>query len=216
MKIAALLGLMLAVCLQTTAAPLRVALVFDDGPVPEDAAALLALLAKEEIPATFALVGQRVSANPATARAVATAGHEVVNHSQTHAALKDLDADGIEREVADAQRALTTALGHAPQWYWPAFLTVDDRLRAAVTRVGIKIYPTPHLVISKDYDKAVTAREIFQNSTTGVRDGSVILFHEWRTETREQLPAILAELRRQGCTFHTFTRLLESLKKTDP
>ena len=47
--------------------------------------------------------------------------------------------------------------------------------------------------------------DAFHDSVVGVRDGSVILFHEWRTETREQLPVILAELRRQEFGFVTFT-----------
>ena len=45
-------------------------------------------------------------------------------------------------------------------------------------------------------------------ATTGVTDGCVILFHEWRAETAEQLPAILAELKRQGCVFLTFSQLV--------
>jgi peptidoglycan/xylan/chitin deacetylase (PgdA/CDA1 family) len=41
--------------------------------------------------------------------------------------------------------------------------------------------------------------------------GTVILFHEWRRETLQQLPRILAELRREGCTFLTFSERAEVL-----
>jgi peptidoglycan/xylan/chitin deacetylase (PgdA/CDA1 family) len=185
----------------------RVALVFDDGPRPVDAEPLLALLAAERVVATFSLVGDRVEESPATARAVLAAGHEIANHSQTHAHPRDVDAAAIDRDVAGGQAAILAATGVAPRWYWPPYLAVDDRVKASVARAGLAIYAPAHLVVSMDYDRSVPAAEIYRRATTDVRDGTVILFHEWRAETREQLPAILAELRRQGCVFLTFSGL---------
>jgi len=185
----------------------RVALVFDDGPRPADAEPLLALLAKEKVVVTFSLVGDRVGESPATARAMLAAGHEIANHSQTHAHPRDLAAAAIDREVTAGQAAIVAATGLAPRWYWPPYLAVDERVKAAVARAGLAIYVPVHLVVSMDYDRAVPAGEIHRRSVTDVRDGSVILFHEWRAETRGQLPAILAELRRQGCAFFTFSGL---------
>jgi GH35 family endo-1,4-beta-xylanase len=164
---------------------------------------------------TFALVGDRVNENPATARAIAAAGHEIANHSQTHAHPKDLADAALDREVAAAQRAIPAATGVTPRWYWPPYLEIDDRVRAAVGRAGLTPYTPRHLVVSKDYDRSEPAAEIFRLATTDVRDGSVILFHEWRPETREQLPAILAELRRQGCVFLTFSGLHDALAAAD-
>ena len=189
----------------------RVALVFDDGPKPENADPLLALLAREKVPVTFSLVGDRVNENPATARAILAAGHEIANHSQTHSHPKDLDDAALNRDVNAAQKIITEATGVPPRWYWPPFLETDDRVRATVAKAGLAIYLPRHLVVSKDYDTTVTGPEIYRLATTDVRDGSVILFHEWRAETREQLPAVLAELRRQGCEFLTFSRLSAAL-----
>lgn len=189
----------------------RVALVVDDGPKPADAVPLLALLTREKVSVTFSLVGDRVIENPALAQAILGAGHEIANHSQTHAHPKDLDEAALNREVARAQQKITAATGRAPRWYWPPFLETDDRVRAAVARAGLAIYIPQHLVVSMDYDLTVPAAEIYRRATTDVRDGSVILFHEWRKETREQLPAILAELRRQGCVFLTFSQLSDAL-----
>jgi peptidoglycan/xylan/chitin deacetylase (PgdA/CDA1 family) len=187
----------------------RVALVFDDGPKPADAAPLLAVLEKEGVRVTFSLVGDRVVDSPEMTRKISAAGHEIANHSQTHSHPRELDDAALGREVAAAQARLTEVIGHAPKWYWPPFLEIDDRVRAAVAKAGLTIYQPHHLVVSKDYETSVSADEIRRLATTDVRDGSVILFHEWRAETREQLPAILAELRRQGCVFLTFSQLKE-------
>ena len=57
------------------------------------------------------------------------------------------------------------------------------------------------------WNPAVTAEQIYTNAVTGVEDGSLIIFHEWRPETLAQMPAILAELKRQGCVFVTVSEL---------
>jgi len=194
----------------------RVALVFDDGPRPADAGPLLELLAREKVSVTFSLVGDRVNESPGMALAIAAAGHEIANHSQTHSHPKDLADAALDREVTAAQEKITATVGRAPRWYWPPFLEIDDRVRAAVARAALTPYTPRHLVVSMDYDTAVPAAEIYRRATTDVTDGTVILCHEWRAETREQLPAILAELRRQGCVFLTFSALYDSLAASTP
>jgi peptidoglycan/xylan/chitin deacetylase (PgdA/CDA1 family) len=184
--------------------------------VPANAGPLLDVLAKEGVHVTFSLVGDRVKENPAMTAIIARAGHEIANHSQTHAHPKDLGDAALDREVATAQQAITAAAGVAPKWYWPPFLEVDDRLRAAVARANLAVYTPRHLVVSMDYDRSVPAAEILRRATTDVRDGTVILCHEWREETRAQLPAILAGLRRQHCVFLTFSELQASLAASAP
>ena len=151
--------------------------------------------------------------HPGMVRDITDAGHEVVNHSQTHAHPHDLSDSALEREVGSSQQAITARAGVAPRWYWPPFLELDDRVRAAAARSGVTPFVPRHLVVSMDYDRSVPKSEILRRATTGVQDGSVILFHEWRLETRECLPSILAELRRQNCSFYTFSGLQESLDK---
>lgn len=191
----------------------RIALVFDDGPVPTDATPLLAILAREHVAASFSLVGERVLEHPAMARMIVAAGHELNNHSQRHLHPHDLTDAVLAREIARAQAEITAAAGVAPRWYWPPFLEVDDRVRAAAAAAGIKVYVPRHLVVAMDYDRGVPAEAIYRHATTGVTDGTVILMHEWRRETRDELPAILAELRRQGCQFYTFSALFDALTK---
>jgi peptidoglycan/xylan/chitin deacetylase (PgdA/CDA1 family) len=185
----------------------HVALVFDDGPFPEHAPKLLELFAKEGIHVTFSLVASNVVAHPDTARAIVAAGEEVANHSFGHQHPKTLDDAALEHEIVDAQKIIAEKSGFTPRWYWPPFVEIDDRVRATAVKAGIEVYPLKKLVVSQDYDRSVNAAEILRRATTGVTDGSVILFHEWRDETLAQLPAILAELRRQGCVFETFSEL---------
>jgi peptidoglycan/xylan/chitin deacetylase (PgdA/CDA1 family) len=60
-----------------------VALTFDDGPGPDDAA-LLQILAAHHVPATFFLTGVHSAAQPAQVQALAQAGELVADHSYDH------------------------------------------------------------------------------------------------------------------------------------
>ena len=193
---------------------IHVALVFDDGPFPEHAPKLLELFAKEKIHVTFSLVASNVQANAHTAKTIVAGGHEIANHSYAHRHAKDLDAAALESEIVGAQKIIAELTGFKPKWYWPPFLEADDRVRAMAAKAGIEVYSLKQVVVSEDYNRSVGAEEIKRKATTKVKDGSVILFHEWRDETYEQMPAILAELRRQGCVFLTFSELAAHARST--
>lgn len=191
----------------------RVALVFDDGPVPEQAAKFIELFAREGVKATFSHEGRFVAARPDLARAVLAAGHEIANHSYTHPHFKDMTADAIAKELRDTQAALHEATGREPVWAWTPFLEWNDTIAAAVASAGLRHFPLSQvkLVSSDDWNTQTDAAGILRNATADIEDRTVILCHEWRAETLAQLPAILAELRKQGCTFHTFSELAATL-----
>jgi len=193
--------------------PKRVALVFDDGPVPEHAARFLEVFAGEQVKVTFSHEGRFVAARPDLARAVAEAGHEIANHSYTHPHFTDLAVDAIVKELRDTQAALREATGREPVWVWTPFLEWNDSIAAAVSAAGLRHFPLSQvkLVSSDDWNTATDAAGILKNATTGIEDRTVILCHEFRAETLAQLPAILTELRSQGCTFLTFSELAATL-----
>lgn len=56
---------------------------------------------------------------------------------------------------------------------------------------------------------ATTAEQFYQRATTDVRERNVLLCHEWPKVTLANLPAVIAELKRQGVEFVTFSELAE-------
>ena len=187
----------------------RVAFTIDDGPIPEQMPEFLALFAKEGIHVSFAHVGEKVAAHPKVTASAAAAGHEIVNHSRTHAHFKQLDEKGIIFEVTETDRAIAAATGEPTRWFWPPYLEMDDRIAATVQKAGQKPYPRErfHFLSSEDWNLETDADTIRRRATNDVRDLTVILFHEWRPETLSQMPGIIAELKRQGCEFLTFSEL---------
>src|SRR5271168_5227359 len=81
------------------------ALTFDDGP-SESTPALLELLAEHNVKATFFMCGHNVRRLKDIARQVAAAGHEIGNHSDSHAYLYFKSPEFIHRELALAQESI--------------------------------------------------------------------------------------------------------------
>src|SRR5579863_8851852 len=67
-----------------TASATGYALTFDDGPHREGTPAVLEILAREGVRATFFLVGEQVRARPALAAEIVAAGHAVALHADRH------------------------------------------------------------------------------------------------------------------------------------
>src|SRR5579863_189882 len=91
-------------------------LTFDDGP-SESTPALLEILSRHGVRATFFLCGSNVRRLPAIAREVRAAGHEIGNHSDSHPRLDFKSSEFIYRELAVAQETILTQTGAAPKLF---------------------------------------------------------------------------------------------------
>jgi peptidoglycan/xylan/chitin deacetylase (PgdA/CDA1 family) len=191
----------------------RVAIVIDDGPIPEHNATYLALFAREHVHVTFSHVGKNVVAHPELTKAVVVAGQEIANHSFTHPHLKGMSDAAIEKEAGDTSAAIKAASGKAPAWFWAPFLEHDDRVDAAVRRAtGLEHFPFTkyHFISTNDWEPTTSAEKYRALATTGIVDGTVILMHEWPQVTFENLPWVITELKKQGVEFVTFSELVKA------
>jgi peptidoglycan/xylan/chitin deacetylase (PgdA/CDA1 family) len=96
------------------------ALTFDDGP-SEGTEDVLDLLQKYRVPATFFQCGMNVSRLPQVSLAVVAEGHEIGNHSHSHARLYFRSRAEIEMEFARAQEVIDSTIGIAPRLMRPPF-----------------------------------------------------------------------------------------------
>lgn len=190
---------------------MHIALLIDDGPTPEHMEKFIALFKAEQVHATFSFVAKNVEAHPELAKAAVAAGHEVANHSYEHLHPAGLSEKALDHEVIAALNVLDSKAGIHPTWYWPPFVEITPELEKTVAKTEMKLFRPKHLVASGDYMPELTAEEIRKRSLAGVNDGTVILFHEWRNETLEQMPNIIADLKRNGAVFMTISELTNYL-----
>ena len=98
-----------------------VALTLDDGPTPEGTQPLLDLLARQNVRATFFLVGQDMHLHPELARQIVAAGHEVGNHSYTHQRMLLRSPAFLRRELDETDAAIRDAGFRGPIFFRPPY-----------------------------------------------------------------------------------------------
>jgi len=91
--------------------PLCVSLTFDDGPHPEHTPRLLDALAEAGAQATFFVIGEKARRYPHLLRRIVQEGHELGNHTLSHAEPSQTTAEAFLREVRRTRRLLQDLVG---------------------------------------------------------------------------------------------------------
>ena len=98
----------------------------------------LGSLRRHGLTVTVFVVGQdaALGKNAKAMRAIADAGHEIANHSFSHEPwFHTYSYDKVEREIADAEKAIERATGHRPRGFrGPGFSLSNDTLRVLTER----------------------------------------------------------------------------------
>jgi len=180
------------------------ALTFDDGPHPQGTLAVLEILRREQVTATFFLVGEQVLRNPALAREITDAGHHVAVHCQRHRNLLRLSSRQTREDIARAYEVIAEHTGCAPRLYRPPYGILNaSALRLARTR-GWRTLLWSHW--GRDWEAHATPASIAARVTDGAGEGAVLLLHDaddysapdsWR-RTVAALPRVLDTLAARG------------------
>ncbi|MCU1320501.1 MAG: polysaccharide deacetylase [Acidobacteriaceae bacterium] len=99
--------------------PKEIALTYDDGPNDVATERLLEVLARYDVRATFFMIGRFVRQRPEIVRAVASAGHLIGNHTETHPWLPWQSATRIREELTACNAALADTLGAPVRLFRP-------------------------------------------------------------------------------------------------
>ena len=184
-----------------------IALSFDAAWGNEDTQALIDILDRYGVKTTFFVVGEWVDRYPDSVKALADAGHEVMNHSDTHPHMTKLSAQKIAAEVNACSDKIQAITGVRPTLFRCPYGEYDDNVIASVRSLGLT-------AVQWDTDsldwKELTAPEIAGRVTARARPGSIVLFHNAGLHTPEALPDILEHLQKEGYTIVPVSRLLLS------
>ena len=161
--------------------PNEIALTYDDGPNDAHTGALLEVLAKYNVRATFFMMGSRVRQSPELARQVLAAGHCIGNHTVTHPKLVWVSASQAWSELAECNTILADTLGIAPEFFRPPF----GARRPGVLRVAGALGMTPVMwnVTSHDWEMP-SPEALWARIEKGIRRnihlgrGSNVLMHD--------------------------------------
>jgi peptidoglycan/xylan/chitin deacetylase (PgdA/CDA1 family) len=188
---------------------LKIALTLDDGPNPPFTEKFLQLLAQEQVPATFFLLGRNIEMHRSTAQKIAASSHEIGNHSYSHSALAWKPWKQITEEIEKTDR-LIRGLGYkgpiafrspfGEKVGWLAWWLWLHARRCFLYDVA----PSP-----PDYFRRAPA-SIARSTLERTKGGSVLLFHDGegiRIESLEAAARVIRELKARGFTFVRLSEL---------
>lgn len=181
------------------------AISFDAAWGNEDTQALIDILGKYNVKATFFVVGDWVDKYPESVKALHDAGHEVMNHSLHHDHYNALTADQVVADVTACNEKIAAITGVTPCLIRCPYGEYDDHVISAIRSMGME--PIQWDVDSLDW-KDLPAGEITERVVSRVQPGSIVLFHNAALHTPEALPAILETLLQEGYTFVPISELI--------
>jgi peptidoglycan/xylan/chitin deacetylase (PgdA/CDA1 family) len=187
------------------------ALTFDDGP-SEGTPAILDILDRHRVPATFFQIGANVDRLPEVARAVKDAGHEIGNHSYSHPLFCFRSPRFMEDDLRRAQEAIGHHTSWTPKWFRPPFGVRWFGLGAAQRRLHLA--GVMWTVIG--YDWSLGAEEVIERMLRGAAKGAILCLHDGRElqtrpdtgVTQEAVRRLVPMLLDQGYRFETISQLL--------
>ncbi len=183
-----------------------IALTFDDGPSADITPALLDIIEKYSITASFFVCGQSVTGETAPImRRAFDMGCEINNHSNTHPAYTELTEEQMKAETDITDDIVRRVIGICPRFFRPPFISVDERVMNTVSKPFICGIGT------EDWDDSCTAERRFNDIMAQVCDGIIILMHDMTGNTAniEVVGRLIPELLSQGYTFVTVSQLFE-------
>jgi peptidoglycan/xylan/chitin deacetylase (PgdA/CDA1 family) len=194
-----------------------VALSFDDGPHARFTPAILDLLERHNLPATFFLIGRYVLKYPLLAQRIARGQHEIGNHTFSHRILPLLRDEEVKAEIRQTEEAIRIHTGKRPRFIRPPMGLFTKRTVNMIEACGYgtvigDVYPRdPHLP-GKD--------KIYRRVMRRVRPGSIIILHDGgntphvdRSQTVWAAEKIIETLLREGYRFVTISELAEEAGK---
>lgn len=178
--------------------PGEVILTFDDGPVPQKTEAILNILDKFDVKATFLVVGNMVNYHSDEFAEVVARGHTIGSHTKDHAKLTEVSFDQARAKIRAGEDIIKAKMGvdHVPFFRFP-YLAETPALRDWLARRDVIVLDVD--IDSKDYFKE-TPRQIVDRTMARVieRGSGNILFHDIHARSVAALPIFLRELKAAG------------------
>lgn len=194
-----------------------VALTYDDGPNPPYTEALLFMLLRHEVKATFFLKGRNAEAFPEMVRLIAWVGHEIGNHGYSHRPLVSLDKSSMAEEVQRTNALIREQLGYEPVLFRPPYGAQGPGLKRALADLGMtSVLVSDHGLDWKETDPGKIAERVLSE----VEPGAIILLHDGhgdvdnphdqdsRAPTVKATEIIIKELKTRGYRFATVGEMI--------
>lgn len=192
-----------------------IALTFDDGPDKDFTPQVLDILKKNDIKATFFVVGENVGSNPEILKREYEEGHAIGNHTFTHINVAKRGYGEIEKEINKTQEAVKKVIGKEPSLFRPPYRAISREMCSIAKSKNMNI------VLWSDLDPRDWSNPgvdyIANTIINKVENGTIILLHDYnnlrnkRSQTVQAIDIAIPKLKEKGYKFVTVPELIEHI-----
>jgi peptidoglycan/xylan/chitin deacetylase (PgdA/CDA1 family) len=205
----------------TSTPPREIALTFDDGPYGTSTSQVLDILEKENVPATFFLIGKNVELHPEQVKRELADGDIIGNHSYGHSRnLPTMSTSTLLADISRAEKVIvratcaSTTQVRIPHLFRPPYSRTSARMINEINSEGYVF--AGWSIDPRDWDNTNSSSTIVSSVLKYTKDKSIVIFHDGheigtdysRQNTIQALPTIIETLKKEGYTFVTIDKLL--------
>lgn len=175
-----------------------IAVTVDDGPDGSGTKEFIRVAKEYEAPLTFFVVGQNIANNSGQLEEMLAAGCEIGNHSTTHVALTQLEAEGVKEEITQTNGLIEKYAPEAEVSFFRApYFAYND---VVYENVGYPLIDAALAESGTDYEATLKV-------LLGAADGDIVLMHTWNTASLQALEEAIPQLKEEGFAFVTVSQL---------
>ncbi|PSB03878.1 polysaccharide deacetylase [Merismopedia glauca CCAP 1448/3] len=188
--------------------PKVIALTFDDGPWLGSTDEILQILRRNNVKATFFIIGRNLQLYPQIGQQIVSEGHAIANHTWSHS-YHHFSPTASAREIEATTNLIYKLTGVKTYLFRPpgGFLNNGPAGYARNKKYAVVLWSAD----SNDWKRPSVAN-LVNNVVGGATPGGIALMHDGggdRSHTIKALPIIIARLRSKGYSFVTIPELLE-------
>ncbi len=183
----------------------QVSISFDAAWGNEQTETLLDILDKYKVKTTFFLVGEWVDKFPESVKEIAKRGHDVENHSNTHAHMPQLSTADMTGEIQTCNEKIKKLTGKAPTLFRAPYGDYNNDVVKTVN--GCDMFCVQWDVDSLDW-KDPAPEQIKKNVVDKITNGSIVLLHNGATNTPEALPMVIEGILEKGYEIVPISQIL--------
>ncbi|EJP6473253.1 polysaccharide deacetylase family sporulation protein PdaB [Clostridium sp. FAM 1755] len=176
----------------------KIAFTFDVSRGDEYIDKILDVLDKNDVKATFFLVGDWIEQNPDKVKEIYDKGHEIGNHSHSHPNMSVISKERIIKDININDANIRKITGEGTKLF--RFPSGSYSGEAVDTVNEMALYAIQWDVDSIDWKEEGADLE-YERIIKKTKPGSILLFHNTAKYTPDNLPRMIKELKEKGFEF---------------